>query len=73
MHTTLGIDFGTSNSAAAWRRGAEPARALRLEGEGLERHFFAVRAAGRTPKRVTQAFMEFARSELGALAAGVSP
>ncbi|MBY0395517.1 MAG: LysR family transcriptional regulator [Thermoleophilia bacterium] len=46
--------------------------ALRLEGEGLERHFFAVRAAGRTPKRVTQAFMEFARSELGALAAGVS-
>jgi DNA-binding transcriptional LysR family regulator len=47
--------------------------ALRLEGEGLERHFFAVRAAGRTPKRVTQAFMEFARSELGALAAGVSP
>lgn len=44
--------------------------ALRLEGEGLERHFFAVRAAGRTPKRVTQAFMEFARSELGALAAG---
>ncbi|WP_374669281.1 Hsp70 family protein [Ramlibacter sp.] len=33
MHTTLGIDFGTSNSAAAWRRGAEPARALRLEGE----------------------------------------
>jgi hypothetical chaperone protein len=30
---TLGIDFGTSNSAAAWRRGAEPARALRLEGE----------------------------------------
>ena len=47
--------------------------ALRLEGEGLERHFFAVRAAGRTPKRVTQAFMEFARSELGALAAGVEP
>ena len=47
--------------------------ALRLEGEGLERHFFAVRAAGRTPKRVTQAFMDFARSELGALAAGVSP
>jgi DNA-binding transcriptional LysR family regulator len=46
--------------------------ALRLHGEGLERHFFAVRAAGRTPKRVTQAFMEFARSELGALAAGVS-
>ena len=47
--------------------------ALRREGEGLERHFFAVRAAGRTPKRVTQAFMEFARSELGALAAGVEP
>ena len=27
--------------------------ALTLEGPGLERHFFAVRHAGRTPKRVT--------------------
>lgn len=33
MQTTLGIDFGTSNSAAAWRSGTQPARPLRLEGE----------------------------------------
>ena len=30
---TLGIDFGTSNSAAAWRVGDGPARPLQLEGE----------------------------------------
>lgn len=30
---TLGIDFGTSNSAAAWRAGDGPARPLQLEGE----------------------------------------
>ena len=37
--------------------------ALRLEGPGLERHFFAVRHAGRTPKRVTTTFLDFARAE----------
>ena len=31
--TTLGIDFGTSNSAAAWRVGDGPAQPLRLEGD----------------------------------------
>lgn len=31
--TTLGIDFGTSNSAAAWRVGGGPAQPLRLEGD----------------------------------------
>lgn len=31
--TTLGIDFGTSNSAMAVRQGHAPARMLRLEGE----------------------------------------
>jgi len=31
--TTLGIDFGTSNSAMAVRQGAGPARLLRVEGE----------------------------------------
>ena len=46
--------------------------ALRLEGPGLERHFFAVRHAGRTPKRVTTAFVEFARAELGDMAAARS-
>ena len=40
--------------------------ALRLEGPGLERHFFAVRHAGRTPKRVTTTFLDFAREALGA-------
>lgn len=30
---TLGIDFGTSNSAAAWRAGDGPVVPLRLEGE----------------------------------------
>ena len=39
--------------------------ALRLEGSGLERHFFAVRHAGRTPKRVTTTFLDFAREALG--------
>jgi molecular chaperone DnaK (HSP70) len=33
--TTLGIDFGTSNSAAAWRAGNGPAQALRLEGDNF--------------------------------------
>ncbi len=42
--------------------------ALRLEGSGLERHFFAVRHAGRTPKRVTTTFLEFAQDALGASA-----
>ena len=42
--------------------------ALRLEGSGLERHFFAVRHAGRTPKRVTTTFLEFARDALRASA-----
>ncbi len=32
---TLGIDFGTSNSAAAWRVGDGPAQPLRLEGDHL--------------------------------------
>ena len=46
--------------------------ALTLEGTGLERSFFAVRHAGRTPKRVTQAFVEFARTALGDMAAPAS-
>ena len=46
--------------------------ALALEGAGLERSFFAVRHAGRTPKRVTQAFVDFAREELGDMAAPAS-
>jgi DNA-binding transcriptional LysR family regulator len=46
--------------------------ALRLEGPGLERHFFSVRHAGRTPKRVTMAFLEFARQELGEMAPAVT-
>lgn len=29
----LGIDFGTSNSAASWRVGHGPAQPLKLEGE----------------------------------------
>lgn len=39
--------------------------ALAIESPGLERHFFAVRHAGRTPKRVTESFLEFVRRELG--------
>ena len=46
--------------------------ALALEGAGLERSFFAVRHAGRTPKRVTQTFVDFARAELGDMAAPAS-
>jgi DNA-binding transcriptional LysR family regulator len=46
--------------------------ALALEGSGLERSFFAVRHAGRTPKRVTQTFVDFARAELGDMAAPAS-
>lgn len=45
--------------------------ALRLEDAGLVRHFFAVRHAGRTPRRVTSAFLEFARAELGQM--GTAP
>lgn len=33
--TTLGIDFGTSNSAMAVRQGRSPARMIALEGEGV--------------------------------------
>ncbi|MBX3656434.1 MAG: Hsp70 family protein [Ramlibacter sp.] len=33
MALTLGIDFGTSNSAAAWRADGGPARPLALEGD----------------------------------------
>ena len=40
--------------------------ALRLEGSGLERHFFVRAPRGRTPKRVTTTFLEFARDALGA-------
>jgi len=46
--------------------------ALALEGPGLERHFFAVRHAGRPPTRVTTAFVDFARVELGEMAADPS-
>lgn len=47
--------------------------ALTLEGPGLERSFFAVRHAGRTPKRVTSTFVDFARQALGEMAAPASP
>jgi DNA-binding transcriptional LysR family regulator len=39
--------------------------ALEVEGEGLVRDFSSVRHAGRTPSRLTTAFVEFARAELG--------
>ena len=32
-HTTLGIDFGTSNSAMAWRRAGQTAQLVPLEGK----------------------------------------
>lgn len=32
---TLGIDFGTSNSAMAWGHGQEPARLIALEGDAV--------------------------------------
>lgn len=41
---------------------------LRLAGEGLERQFWLVRHAGRTPRRVARAFIDFAAAELGATA-----
>jgi DNA-binding transcriptional LysR family regulator len=44
--------------------------AVPLEGEGIARRFHVVRHAGRTPRRVTAAFLEFARAELGGAAAG---
>jgi DNA-binding transcriptional LysR family regulator len=47
--------------------------ALELEGPDLVRDFYAVRHAGRTPTRLTTAFLEFARGELGALAAPAAP
>lgn len=39
--------------------------ALDIEGDDLARDFHVVRHAGRTPSRVSTAFLEFARSELG--------
>lgn len=47
--------------------------ALTLEGPGLARHFSAVRATGRTPRRLTAAFLHFAREALGPLAADGPP
>lgn len=38
--------------------------ALTLEGPGLARDFSTVRAAGRTPSRVTEAFLAFAREHV---------
>lgn len=32
-HTTLGIDFGTSNSAMAWRTAGQSAQLVPLEGK----------------------------------------
>ena len=42
--------------------------ALEVEGEGLARDFSSVRHGGRTPSRLTTAFVEFARAELGVAA-----
>jgi DNA-binding transcriptional LysR family regulator len=47
--------------------------ALELEGSDLVRDFSAVRHAGRTPTRLTTAFLEFARTELGGLAVPAGP
>jgi DNA-binding transcriptional LysR family regulator len=44
--------------------------AIPLEGEGIARRFHVVRHAGRTPRRVTAAFLEFARAELATAPAG---
>lgn len=69
-----GFGITVISSLAVEREVAEGSLvALRLEGPGLERHFFAVRHAGRTPKRVTAAFVEFARAELGDMASAVPP
>jgi DNA-binding transcriptional LysR family regulator len=46
--------------------------ALEIEGAGLARDFSSVRHAGRTPSRLTTAFLEFARAQLGAAAATTS-
>jgi DNA-binding transcriptional LysR family regulator len=43
--------------------------AVPLRGPGLARDFLAVRHSGRTPTRLTSAFLEFARTELGPVAA----
>jgi len=43
--------------------------AVPLHGPGLARDFLAVRHSGRTPTRLTSAFLEFAREELGPVAA----
>ncbi len=69
-----GFGITVISSLAVEREVAEGSLvALRLEGRGLERHFFAVRHAGRTPKRVTSAFLDFARAELGDLGAAPAP
>ncbi|MBJ7454698.1 MAG: LysR family transcriptional regulator [Thermoleophilia bacterium] len=69
-----GFGITVISSLAVEREVAEGSLvALRLEGAGLERHFFAVRHAGRTPKRVTTAFMDFARAELGDMGAAPAP
>jgi DNA-binding transcriptional LysR family regulator len=44
--------------------------AVEFEGKTLARNFTAVRHGGRTPSRLTTAFLEFARAELGAAAVG---
>ena len=41
--------------------------ALELEDDGMARDFHVVRHAGRTPSRLSTAFLEFARAELGPL------
>ena len=65
-----GFGITVISSLAVEREVAEGSLvALRLEGPGLERHFFAVSHAGRTPKRVTSAFLEFARAQLGSMGA----
>lgn len=70
-----GFGITVISSLAVEREVAEGSLvALHLEGPGLERHFFAVRHTGRTPKRVTSAFLDFARTELGDMgAAPASP
>ena len=70
-----GFGITVISSLAVEREVAEGSLvALHLEGPGLERHFFAVRHSGRTPKRVTSAFLDFAHTELGDMgAAPASP
>ncbi len=67
-----GFGITVISSLAVEREVAEGSLvALRLEGPGLARHFFAVRHAGRTSTRVTAAFVDFARAQLGDTAAPV--